>query len=256
MGRAFMMQAAQTTSSPAAGNPLVLLLIVVAATLSPACAVARQPYDGASAATAATPTPQTSQKAPQAAASPELKKAAGPAAPALPEVQEAVRRACQDAVTIDSGRSEPFIIGDFNGDGSEDIAVVVKPAAGALPKLNSEYANWIVEDPQRVLVPDPNKSVQPPHGAPGLASIQQNELLLLILHGYRQAGWRHQLARQTFLLRNSVGENMRVQSLKDSSTAAGANKTQSQLPGDVIREKMKGQDGFLYWANARYAWHQ
>lgn len=241
-----MMQAAQVTLSPAAGTRVILLFVIVA-TLSLACTTAK-PHDGASAAAATpTPPPQTSQKAPQATASPELKKAAGPT---LAEVQEAVRRVCQDAVTIDSARGEPFIIGDFNGDGSEDIAVIVKPAPGALPKLNSEYANWIVEDPQRPPRPDPNKSAQ------GSSGIQQNELLLLILHGYRQDGWRHQLARQTFLLRNSVGENMRAQSLRDASKAAGANNTQSQLPGDVIREQMKGQDGFLYWANPRYAWHQ
>ncbi|HEX8844730.1 MAG TPA: hypothetical protein VF791_08815 [Pyrinomonadaceae bacterium] len=202
------------------------------------------------------PPPQPTVAALQATASPESKKTSGPSAPTLAEVQEAVTRVYLNAVVIDTSRGEPFIVGDFNGDGSEDIAVVVKPAKGALPKLNSEYANWIVEDPQKVVTLDPNKSVQPSPGAQEPVRVQQGDLLLLILHGYRQAGWRDELARQTFLLRNAIGENIRAQSLDEASRAAGGKGAQLRLPGDVIRERLKGQDGFLYWASAKYAWHQ
>src|SRR5882762_9588281 len=48
-------------------------------------------------------------------------------APTLPEVQAALARIYQDTVTIDVGRSEPVLLGDFNGDGSPDLAVVVRP---------------------------------------------------------------------------------------------------------------------------------
>lgn len=80
--------------------------------------------------------------------------------------------------------------------------------------------------------------------------------MLLMLHGYKQEGWHHKFARQTFLLRNAVGENIRAQSFTEMSKAASSKNAPSQLPGDVIKEKLAGQEGFLYWANAKYAWRQ
>lgn len=235
---------------------IVFLFIVAAAAVSLSCATARQASVGDSAANA-TPTPQTAVAAsqataatPQATATPAPQKAGGPSAPTLAEVKGAVARVYLDAVLIDASRGTPFVVGDFNGDGSEDIAVVVRPARGALPKLNSEYANWIVEDPQKAAPAGQNTP------APETAGVRQDDLLLLILHGYRQAGWHDPLARQTFLLRNAVGEEMRAQSLGEAARAAGGKGVQSQVPMDVIREKLRGQDGFLYWANVRYAWHQ
>jgi hypothetical protein len=238
------------------GHQYLSLFILAAAFVSLACAAANQPVRGDSTATT-TPTPQSAQAAPQTTTSSEVnKKAGGTATPKLAEVQEAVTRVCQDSVTIDTSRSEPFFTGDFNGDGSQDLAVIVKPAKGALSKLNSEYANWIIEDPLKVVMPDPNKAVQRLPKAPGPARVQQDDILLLILHGYRREGWHHPLARQTFLLRNAVGENIRAQSLNEASKAAGDKNAPTQLPGDVIKEKLAGQDGFLYWTNAKYVWHQ
>jgi hypothetical protein len=231
----------------------LFLFIVAAAAVSLSCATARQAPVGDSAATA-TPTPPSAAAAPQSAATPAPKRAAGPVAPTLAEVKGAVARVYLDTVAIDTSRGEPFVVGDFNGDGSEDLAVVVRPAKGALPKLNSEYANWIVEDPQRMAPPDPTAR-QPPE-APGPVRVQQDDLLLLLLHGYRQAGWHDPLARQTFLLRNAVGENIRAQPRGEASGASGGRGAQSHMSGDVIREKLGGRDGFLYWAGARYAWRQ
>jgi hypothetical protein len=238
------------------GRQCLILFIIAAAIISLACAATNQPARGDSAATA-TPPPQSTQTAPQANASTELnKKAGGSATPALADGQEAVKRVYQDTVVIDTSRSAPFITGDFNGDGSQDIAVIVKPAKGALPKLNSEYANWIVEDPRKIVLPDPNKAVQQLPKAPVTAGVQQEDTLLLILHGYRQEGWHHNYARQTFLLRNAVGENIRAQSLNEVAKAANAKNAPPHHPGDVIREKLAGQEGFLYWTNAKYAWHE
>lgn len=177
-------------------------------------------------------------------------------APTLTEVQAALARIYQDTVTIDVGKSEPVLLGDFNGDGSPDLAVVVRPRGeGSLPKLNSEYANWIVEDPRTVILPDTNKGVQqlPKPGAP--PRIQSNDILLVVMHGYGQSGWHHPYARQTFLLCNSVGENMRARPLREVLRGDRKN-IQPQSQGDVIGEKLSGHDGFLYWTNGKYAWHQ
>ena len=249
------MPASQKRSGRTPCSRRLFLFIAAAALLSHSCATARQASVVDSAATT-TPTPTPAAAAPQTTATPAPKKAGGPAAPTLAEVKEAVARVYLDAVAIDASRDTPFIVGDFNGDDSEDIAVVVRPTKGALPKLNSEYANWIVEDPQKAAPPAQDTSARQSPGAPETIKVQQDDLLLLILHGYRRAGWHDPLSRQTFLLRNAVGEEMRAQSLGEAAKAAGGKGAQSQARGDVIRERLKGQDGFLYWAGARYAWHQ
>jgi hypothetical protein len=169
-------------------------------------------------------------------------------------VQEAVKRVCVDAVTIDMSQTEPFIIGDFNGDRSQDLAVLVRPAKDALSKLNSEYANWIIEDPRKVVLPDPNKAVQKLPKPPPREFVQANDLLLLLLHGYQQAGWHHEYARQTLLLRNAAGQSIRAQSFIEASKSQGNKSRLQQQPGDVISETLGGHEGFLYWTNGRYAW--
>jgi hypothetical protein len=228
---------------PGRATPNHLLLLVIVAILSFACSH-KQSREVSSTATT---TPQTG-------ATPEIVKPVSSPATALGEVQAAVDRVCAGAVTIETSRSEPFLIGDFNSDGSEDLAVIVRPATGALPKLNSEYANWIIEDPRKVVLPDPNKAVQRLPKAPAAVTVQSNDLLLLVLHGYQEAGWHHEYARQTFLLRNAVGENLRAQAISELSRADGTRKPFPARPGYVISEKLTGREGFLYWTNGRYAW--
>src|SRR4051812_38372763 len=89
--------------------------------------------------------------------------------PRLEDAREAVARVYRDAVTVDMRRQPAYVVGDFNGDGSEDIAVVVRPATkDRLSEINDEVANWILEDPRQVQLPDPHKSVQalPPDSRP------------------------------------------------------------------------------------------
>src|SRR5689334_3755129 len=95
------------------------------------------------------------------------------------EVREAVARIYKDTVTIDARRPSAYVVGDFNGDGSQDIAVVVRPAKDKLADINDEVANWIVEDPRQVALPDPHKSVQlpSPYSRP---VVKQDDLLLTI----------------------------------------------------------------------------
>ena len=90
-----------------------------------------------------------------------------------------------------------FIDGDFNGDGSRDLAVVIKPAPNKLADLNEEFPNWILKDPF--------SSDQP--RIPRLR-VAADDTLLAVIHGYGPNGWRDSQATQTFLLKNAVGSGM------------------------------------------------
>lgn len=171
------------------------------------------------------------------------------------ELQEVTARIYKEAVIVDSSRHDNFVVGDFNGDGSQDIAVVVKPAKGMLAELNSEYANWIREDPFEVgkLAAHADQQQSIKKHKPAVVTARDN--LLAVIHGYQTAGWRDPKATQTYLLKNAVGEKL---SRESSVSLGGDAANRQQLPplrGDVIRETVNGISGLLYWTGARYAWH-
>ena len=165
--------------------------------------------------------------------------------PTEAELRDALKRTYEDVVLIDTARPAPFAVGDFNGDNSEDVAVVVKPGKGKLPELNSEYVNWILEDPRQARSPDQKKHRARP-------SISNDDVLLAVIHGHERDGWRNAMARQTYLLKNAVGEGFEKQSRQQMSTGS---KSLPALKGDVIREKLDGTSGIIFWTGARYAWH-
>jgi hypothetical protein len=165
--------------------------------------------------------------------------------PTEAELRAAVKRTYEDVVSIDTARPTPFAVGDFNGDNSEDVAVVVKPGKGKLPTLNSEYVNWILEDPRQSRSPEQKKDRVRP-------SIGGNDVLLAVIHGHARDGWRNAMARQTYLLKNAVGEGFEKQSPQQMSTGSNSLPV---LKGDVIREKLDGTSGIIFWTGARYAWH-
>ena len=160
--------------------------------------------------------------------------------PTEAELYDAIKRNYEDVVTIDNSQTALFVTGDFNGDNSEDIAVVVKPEKGKLTELNSEYVNWILEDPHHLQQTSMN--------------VDKNDLLLAVIHGHKGEGWRHEFARQTYLLKNAVGTDLETISMKQLRNS-GESRQLPALRGDVIREKLKGTGGIIYWAGGKYAWH-
>jgi hypothetical protein len=158
--------------------------------------------------------------------------------PSEDELRQALERNYEDVVTLDHRQSIPFVIGDFNGDNSEDIAIVVKPSRGKVADLSGEYVNWILEDPQQV--------------QQGRVAVRNDELLLAVIHGHEREGWRNAMARQTYLLKNSVGEGFQTQPANQLRTDS---RSLPPLKGDVIREKLRDKNGIIYWTGARYAWH-
>ena len=161
----------------------------------------------------------------------------------LVEVQQAVTRVFKGAALLDSTRDPNFLAGDFNGDGSQDIAAILKPAPGKLSQLNEESPPWIVKDP---FIP-----AQP--GMPPLR-MAATDVLLAVIHGYGQNGWRDPQATQTYLLKNAVGPDLKTFP-KSDFLAANLGKKLPRLLGDSIGEVLRGRSGYLYFAEATYSWY-
>ncbi len=153
--------------------------------------------------------------------------------PRLDEVQDVVKRIFKDAALLDTSRNSNFITGDFNGDSSQDIAVILKPAPGKLSQMNEEIPAWIVNTPLH---------------------IGENEPLLAVVHGYGPNGWRDPQATQTFLLKNAVGSSPKAED-KNQFVTANRGKKLPRLRGDLIGEVLRGKPGYLYYADATYAWY-
>jgi hypothetical protein len=186
-----------------------------------------------------------------ASPTPSATPADKPATPPNPtEISETVARVFERAATPDSSRPG-FAVGDFNGDGSEDLAVAIRPGENSLGEINNELANWLLEDPRTVVI-NTASTVRPPPVKPVRA--QKGDALLAIIHGVGAKGWRNPEAKQTFLLKNGAGSNMTVLAVKNLP----ANKGKAKLPslrGDTISETLDGKPGMLFWTGAKYAWH-
>jgi hypothetical protein len=165
------------------------------------------------------------------------------ATPRLSEVEEAVRRDFQDNALIDQDYKPSFAVGDFNGDRSPDVAVVLKVAQGKTSQINQQFPPWILKDPFVTAEP----------GKPALR-VLDDERLLAVIHGYGSGGWRDPQATQTYLLKNATGENIEARS-KAEVIAANEGKKLPQLRGDLIGEMLKGKPGYLYYAVSTYSWY-
>jgi hypothetical protein len=184
---------------------------------------------------------------------PAPSKPAQNAPPTDPEVRTAIQRLFGDDVQPESNPGVRFAAGDFNGDASQDLLVAVKPVKEKLPELNSDLANWTIQNPQHTHIPQNRQGVaaEPPPQQP--QKVRAGEALLAVIHGYGPAGWRDPMARQAYLLRQAAGTEFRVsQPSKKLIHDFGA------FPSarDVLAENLEGSTGVLYWTGAAYAWHK
>jgi hypothetical protein len=218
---------------------------------------------------APTPTPEAAQSAPTPApgnansvdnanAEPTPARSSSPPAPA--EARSAVARVYKDAVTIEAAGAA--VVGDFNGDGYEDIAVAVRPVESKLAEINSDLANWIVVDPRRYSSPAPAKVAgQPaPKGTPapdvGPARVGRRDTLLAIVHGHGREGWRDAGATQSYLLVNSAGEGLKVYPLKGYPPALRVISKGADSRADIISGNFSGARGFIYWGAGKYVFKE
>jgi hypothetical protein len=161
-------------------------------------------------------------------------------APKLPEVQDAVHRVFKDTAVIDNSANPAFFTGDFNGDASEDIAVVLKPVPNKIADMNEQYPAWLLRDPvstERVSL-----------------TVEEGDVLLAIIHGYGDNDWRDSQATQTFLLKNVVGSNISVKTAQEFFKS-NSGKRLPRPKGDLIAQTLRGNSGYLYYASANYSWY-
>ena len=196
-----------------------------------ACSTESKPAAEAPPQVAATPVNQT-QQIPNKLPPPDIKSA-----------QDAVQRVFKDAAAIDTTQQPSFIAGDFNGDSSQDIAVVLKPAPDKLSAMNEDFRAWLLRDPLGA-----TESRTP------RLRIAADEELLAVIHGFGANGWHDPQATQTFLLKHVAGAGMAVHALKEF-LAANNGKKLPQLRGDLIGETLAGKPGYLYFNGADYAWY-
>jgi hypothetical protein len=208
------------------------------------------------------PPPLTEQSSEAPSPPPQPQTITPSSPPKLEQVQEAVNRIFKDAVVIDLSRKPSFLVGDFNGDGSQDLAVILKPAAGKLQELNQEFPNWIAREPLKELLIrrsaalDPRAKNSLPSPAAGqTVRFEQTDVLLAIIHGEGVKGWRDPQATQTHLLRGIVGSDLRKLSAKEALKAYKGRKPLPPIYGDVIQQSLIGQSGFLHFAGSIYGWY-
>ena len=168
-------------------------------------------------------------------------KAASTEAPKTSDVEAAVQRVFKGAAVVDPDYKSSFLVGDFNGDTSKDLAVVLKPVPEKIAEMN-ERPLWLLRDPR---VPyDPRAPLH----------VEKDDVLLAVIHGYGANDWHDPEATQTFLLKNVVGADLRVQDAKEFAK----NNTGRRIPrpqGDLIGEKLKGSEGYIYYNAASYSWY-
>src|SRR2546423_10759288 len=83
--------------------------------------------------------PQAVQPPPTTIKRPEPVKVGKSTPPKLSDVQSTITRVYEGTLTVNPNN---FLVGDFDGDGSQDLVAVVSPITAMLPRLNSELARW------------------------------------------------------------------------------------------------------------------
>lgn len=162
-------------------------------------------------------------------------------APKLAEVEDAVKRVFKDAVVIHPDYKSSFLVGDFNGDTSQDLAVVLKPVPEKIAQMN-EQPTWLLRDPRM------------PYNPRTPLQVEKDDVLLAVIHGYGANDWRDPQATQTYLLKNAVGAKMHVQDGKEF-VKNGSGRRLPRPQGDLIGETIKGTEGYLYYNAATYSWY-
>jgi hypothetical protein len=239
--------AGATMSDKKAAKVLFRLLLIVFTTCMCACARPDEPK------AEEPPPPRVEPQASRQPAPAQTEQDHEP--PGLAEVEGKIKEVFKGAVILDSSRGKSIVAGDFNGDASQDLAVVVRPVEAMIEEINSEFASWMLGDPLTAALPAPIMIAQSPHLRPAPVRVAKEDVLLAIIHGYGQDGWRNPEATQAYLLRNTAGNNIKYKTAEEVLKEGAGNKKLPPLHGDVLSERIGSYSGFIYYTGVRYAWY-
>lgn len=136
------------------------------------------------------------------------------------------------------------LTGDFNGDGSLDLAVPATVVAALRPDAKTGLANWIIQDP----------TVVPPRGAPSSpvpVALAVGRPVLAVIHGHGPAGWRSPDARQAYVLTRERAEPLHVVPRARAAATTDPARRPVRVEGDLLAASDDRR--FLYWTGAGYA---
>ena len=202
------------------------------------------------ACTEKTPTRVEQPVKPQTANSLPPNVASAPSRPASPkEVDETLQRIFARVIIADR-TDHNFVTGDFNGDGSPDLAVIVLPVKTELRTINDELANWTIQDAYQFFTPPIGQRVVF-RQKQSRSSVEADEQLLAVVHGFGNEGWRDSAARQAYLVRHAAFGSLRA------VPAVGhiENAPPSINKSDFIFES-SNPGGFLFWNGSQYVWNK
>ncbi len=164
--------------------------------------------------------------------------------PKAGEVRAAVERVLGKSAVVAGNAAAAT--GDFNGDGSVDLAVFVRASKEMVTQNATGLANWTSQDPAAIQLPDAHKNVQALAPPPPPVVLHPGEQVLLVLHGYGAQGWRNPDAQQAYLLTHAAMNGL---------SSAPRNRGDLRIP-KAVHESICSQthDRCVSWSGAYYVW--
>jgi len=171
-----------------------------------------------------------------------------PPAPASSVEVDAVLRRNFGSGVVSRTQEGSFVTGDFNGDGSQDLAVVVRFGRSKLDTINDPLSNWTIQDAAQAFLPSGSQRVVfRTRGARTV--VRPKEPLIAVVHGTGSQGWRDALARQTYLVRNAGRGPLHAVPAPGHIQGAPVFMERSQI---IYEDSLR--PGFLFWTGSQYAW--
>ena len=195
--------------------------------------------------------PRTIAEAPPSAVS-ETKSKSLPLATAV-DVRNTIARVFGDFVVLPDVHRPAFVSNDWNGDGSQDLAVIVNINVKGAAKTNAGLLNWSVQNVEHVELPTAGAAVYTFHQKQPPVTIKNGQRVMAIVHGTGEQGWRSPEAAQAYVLVNAPSKELStISTIVLDEAGVALPRTTANPEQVVIGESAVGKQA-LYWTGGQYA---